>query len=108
MILPMEERVAEVWANIFGRKQIGRHDDLFALGGHSLVAIRIANRLRADAGVDLDLRTILEHPTVASLAAELDRLSAAETPMAGSALPKISRVARVHRPGGTRFPPSTS
>ncbi len=105
---PTEGRVAEVWADIFGQERIGRQDDLFMLGGHSLVALRIAHRLRGHDGVDVTLRTILEHPTVASLAAELDRLSAAAAPAAEPTIPRIPRAPRVARRGGPSSPPPGS
>jgi aryl carrier-like protein len=104
----MEERAAEVWASILGRERIGRDDDLFALGGHSLLAIRIAHQLRNIIAVDITLRTILDHPTVASLAAELDRLAAAPALVSDGGIPRIPRVARVPRPAGTGSPPAVS
>jgi amino acid adenylation domain-containing protein len=103
----MEARVADVWADILGRERIGRHDDLLELGGHSLVAIRIAHDLRSHLKVDITLRTILENPTVASLAGELDRLSAAAGQAPEKAIPRVPRVARVARPAGSP-PPAAS
>lgn len=105
---PTEQRVAEAWARVLGRERIGRHDDLFALGGHSLLAIRVAHRLRGQDGADLTLRTILEHPTVAMLAAELDRIGSAASSPAETGIQKVARAARVARPGSSRPPPQVS
>jgi amino acid adenylation domain-containing protein len=71
---PLEELVAGLWAEVLGGGQpAGLHDDFFAAGGHSLLAIRLLARLRAATAVDLSLRTFFAHPTVAALAAEVER-----------------------------------
>ncbi len=101
---PLEELVAAVWAEILGGEPVGRNQDFFALGGHSLIAIRIANRLRGETGAPVSFGTILEHPTVAALAAELARRST-DAHRSESA-PGIPRSPRVRRPTGTR-PPGT-
>jgi aryl carrier-like protein len=100
---PTEQRVAEVWMAVLGRDKIGRDDDLFALGGHSLTAIRIAYQLRGP-DTDLSLRTILEHPTVASLATEIDR-QAGPAPGSNATIPPLPRIPRAPRPGKTPLPP---
>ena len=71
---PLEELVAGLWAELLGVERVGLHDDFFALGGHSLLAIRQLARLAAATGVDLPLRALFAHPTVASLAAEVERI----------------------------------
>ena len=68
---PLEVSVAQVWAEVLDQdvERIGRLDDFFGIGGHSLLAARAAARLSARLGVQVDLRDVLEHPTVAGLAA---------------------------------------
>jgi amino acid adenylation domain-containing protein len=68
---PLEASVAQVWAEVLDLDgvRIGRDDDFFGLGGHSLLAARAAARLSTRLGVQVDLRDLLEHPTVADLAA---------------------------------------
>lgn len=64
--------VAAVWCELFGVSQVGPDDDFYALGGHSMLAVRMASRLRAELGLRVPVRTILENPTVDGLTRLLD------------------------------------
>jgi amino acid adenylation domain-containing protein/FkbM family methyltransferase len=71
----LEHTLLRLWERLLRRDGVGVTDDLFALGGTSLTAARIAAGLRAEAGLRVPVTTVLAHPTVAALAAVL---SAAE------------------------------
>ena len=57
---------------------IALEDNFFLLGGHSLLGAQLFARLRQAFGVDITLRSLFEAPTIAALAAELDRLRGLE------------------------------
>ncbi|AVT28234.1 non-ribosomal peptide synthetase [Plantactinospora sp. BC1] len=78
-----EELVAGIFAELLPVDRVGAADDFFALGGHSLLAVRVIARLRAAVSLDLPVRLLFQHPTVAgfaraveaALVAEIDRLT---------------------------------
>jgi amino acid adenylation domain-containing protein len=70
----IEELVAQIWREVLKRDRIGVHDNFFDLGGHSLLATRVVARLQSNFHIDLPLRKLFEHPTVAGLAEYIDRL----------------------------------
>ncbi|MDC0706903.1 amino acid adenylation domain-containing protein [Stigmatella sp. ncwal1] len=69
---PSEELVAGIWAQLLGIPKVGRHDNLFALGGNSLLAMQVASRLRNAFRAELPLRWLFEAPTVSALAQRVD------------------------------------
>jgi amino acid adenylation domain-containing protein len=68
---PAEARVAAVWCELLQRPQVGVEENFFEVGGHSLLAMQLIARLRAELGADLSLRAIFEGPTIASIAARV-------------------------------------
>jgi natural product biosynthesis luciferase-like monooxygenase protein len=70
-----EEALAGLWSELLEVKRIGRHDNFFELGGHSLLAMQLVGRIRQRFKVDLPLKNLFEHPTVAALAAAIEAMS---------------------------------
>ncbi|GGX75481.1 non-ribosomal peptide synthetase [Streptomyces hiroshimensis] len=73
-----EIMLAEVWSDVLGVGPVGVMDDFFQLGGQSLLAIRLAGRLRRARGRTVPLVAVFENPRLRELAAYLDRTRAGE------------------------------
>ncbi len=67
-----ECHLATIWQDLLGLSGIGRHDDFFALGGHSLMALRMFSRINREFDKSLPLAALLQNPTIASLAKLLE------------------------------------
>ena len=65
---PREEVVCGLFAEVLGVERVGIDDNFFALGGDSILSIRLVSRAR-QAGLVLTARAVFEHQTVVALAA---------------------------------------
>jgi len=63
-----EKAIAGIWREVLGLEEVGVEDDFFDLGGHSLLLLRMADKVRAAAGKELPSADLLACRTVASLA----------------------------------------
>jgi amino acid adenylation domain-containing protein len=71
---PVEKRIAELVRELWRIEEVSIHDNLFLLGGHSLIATQLIGRIRLCFDVQLGLRKIFEGPTISALAQEVERL----------------------------------
>jgi len=71
-----ERALAGLLAEVLDVADVARHDEFFALGGDSILAVQLASRAR-DAGLALTARMVFEHPALAELAAAVDARAAA-------------------------------
>nr|VFK12476.1 MAG: amino acid adenylation domain-containing protein [Candidatus Kentron sp. LPFa] len=67
-----ERALAALWAEGLGRARVGRHDNFFALGGHSLMATQIVTRIQSEFAVVLPAQALFDHPTIAALATRIE------------------------------------
>jgi amino acid adenylation domain-containing protein len=64
---PTERTLATVWSDVLGIAEPGVHDNFFALGGDSIVAVRLAAAARV-AGLPITVEDVFLRPTIAELA----------------------------------------
>ncbi|AXG70687.1 tyrocidine synthase 3 [Kordia sp. SMS9] len=67
----IEKSLVAIWENILEKKQIGIKDDFFALGGHSIKAVRILFEIKKEFNIEINIVKIFESPTIENLAAEI-------------------------------------
>jgi amino acid adenylation domain-containing protein/non-ribosomal peptide synthase protein (TIGR01720 family) len=69
----MERTIAGIWQRMFGVEQVSVEENLFDLGGHSLLLVRMHQRLRETLKTEFPLVELFQYPTVRELAHHLDQ-----------------------------------
>ena len=85
---PVETKLAEIWAEILGRDRVGVEDNIFEIGGDSLLIFRIVARAN-EAGLKLAVRQFFQHRTISALAGQMGVTES--RPLPRPALMAISR-----------------
>jgi hypothetical protein len=65
--------MAGIWGELLQLDQVGRFDNFFEMGGHSLLAIRLTSQVSETFGEDLPLRVIFESPRLMDYTEALER-----------------------------------
>jgi amino acid adenylation domain-containing protein len=63
----IEQAIATIWQEVLGLDKVGRHDNFFDLGGHSLRMMQVHGKLKAQFEHDLPMIKLFEHPTIAAM-----------------------------------------
>lgn len=63
-----EKLLMNIWLQLLGIASVQATDNFFALGGHSLAAMRLVKRIDASLGINVPLRAVFENPTLGGLA----------------------------------------
>jgi acyl-coenzyme A synthetase/AMP-(fatty) acid ligase/acyl carrier protein len=77
---PVEEVLAEIWAEVLGVERVGAHDSFFELGGHSLLIMRMLARVRDTLDLRISIRTVFSMPTLEAMAGEIERMIYGDVP----------------------------
>jgi acyl-CoA synthetase (AMP-forming)/AMP-acid ligase II len=89
---PLEQLLAQSWAEILRLEQVGVHDDFFTLGGDSLSVAHVVARVYEIMRVEIDVSRFFEAPTVAALAHHLEGLApTGQAERLSSTIVRISR-----------------
>jgi amino acid adenylation domain-containing protein len=65
---PLEYQLAQIWEELFDIRPIGIRDSFFDLGGHSLLSVRMMDRIEQVIGKKLSLATLFSGATIENLA----------------------------------------
>jgi len=63
-----EAVLADIWRELLGRQEIGIQDNFFDLGGHSLLVVRLIDRVNRALNVRLTIADLFQYPTVEQMA----------------------------------------
>jgi amino acid adenylation domain-containing protein len=78
---PIQKRLNGIVAPLLGLEQVGIDDNIFLLGGTSLMGTQVIVRVAEAFGVELPLRTLFESPTIRLLSVEIERCIVARLEM---------------------------
>ena len=88
---PVEELLANTWAEVLKLDRAGVHDNFFDLGGHSLLATQVISRICQAFKVELPLRALFERPTVAELAKRIEEAHGQDPRLSTRPMVPVSR-----------------
>jgi acyl carrier protein len=73
-----QQAMAAIWAQMLGVKRVGPDDNFFALGGHSLLGVKLiaAVQEKLNLGDELKLSDLFEFPTLEAFSAHIESLTA--------------------------------
>ncbi|WP_050808442.1 non-ribosomal peptide synthetase [Collimonas fungivorans] len=66
-----ETALAAIWSQLLRVERIGRYDNFFTLGGHSLVAVQMISRIRQSFNIEVAISALFEFPALLDFCAEL-------------------------------------
>jgi len=69
----LERTIARIWQEMLDLSEVGIDDNFFDLGGHSLLLLRVHGQLTENLENEISLIELFQYPTIAALAAHLDR-----------------------------------
>jgi amino acid adenylation domain-containing protein len=69
----IEQEIAKVWQEVLHLEKVGVNDNFFDLGGHSLLMVQVANKLRTVLNRNLSIVEMFENPTIKCLAQYLSQ-----------------------------------
>lgn len=70
---PLEQTIAGIWQDVLALPKVGMEDNFFDLGGHSLLLVRVHQRLILELGQNLSVVDLFQYPTIGDLAQHLSR-----------------------------------
>ncbi|WP_139491838.1 non-ribosomal peptide synthetase [Brevibacillus dissolubilis] len=70
----VEEKMAEIWASLFGCERVSIRHNFFDLGGHSLIATQLVSRIRNEFHIQMHVHSLFKYPTIEELCSQLKKI----------------------------------
>ena len=77
----IETQLAQIWADLLQVEWVGRHDDFFALGGHSVLAVRLVMRIQQVLGMEVTIKDLFARPVLTDFAQHIANAAHAKLPL---------------------------
>ncbi len=77
----VEDILARIWCDVLGIPQVGRNDDFFDLGGHSLLVIKALARINQSLSCTLRVTDVYQNPSLRGLAGQISGKSHLDPPL---------------------------
>ncbi len=90
-VMPIEEILAGIWCEVLRLPAVGRNDNFFNLGGHSLLVTQVLARVKKFLKVELPVRSLFEAPTVEQLSRLIEEQIRCGRQSELSVIPRVSR-----------------
>jgi acyl carrier protein len=86
--------LAEIIASLLHLDRVGKNDNFFLLGGHSLLGTQLLTRISQSFGVEMSLLSLFDHPTLAGMSSEIEKhiLDKIAGTIQGSESPDLSEI----------------
>lgn len=94
----VEEQLAVIWKDLLRVERVGRQDNFFEIGGHSLLGMKLITRVRESLNIRSTVMTIFRYPTIEEMARLIERLRS-EAPTAS-----VPHLPLTPRPPSSRAP----
>ncbi|QLE43120.1 amino acid adenylation domain-containing protein [Nostoc sp. C052] len=85
-----EEVLANIWAKVLRREQVGIYDNFFEFGGHSLLATQVMSRVCQAFQIEIPLQLLFENPTIATLAEAIAQNQTQKNNLQNQTIPQIT------------------
>jgi amino acid adenylation domain-containing protein len=72
---PIQDALAALWKELLGVNSIGREDNFFEAGGHSMLAMQLVAKVRKHFNIDFRLKNVFERQTLAGMAEIIEAMS---------------------------------
>ncbi len=75
----VEVRLAAIWGELLGRKNVGPSDNFFEMGGHSVLVVALQHRIATEFGQTISVAELFQNPTVRQQARLTQRITQTDT-----------------------------